>query len=686
MATYEVEINGQSFEIDAPDDESVKLAVRRLQEIEAPKQEGGGFLDGVNAFGTGIADMASFGFADEIGAAARWAGGKVLPWQENISYGQALDEVRGLDKSIQEKNPGSYLAGQITGGVGAASQMAKAGLSATANLPSRATLGKQMAVGAAEGAALGGLYGIGSGEGIGGRATEGAYNALAGGIVGGAAPAIAAGVGKVYRSFKDHNLEKEMFKKAGVSPEAGRLLTRVMEADGTLGQRGMSNMLDAGQDAMLADAGQNAKQVLDTAIQRGGPGAVVARDAIETRVGRSAKDLANAMNDSLGTPRGIYSAREAVRRGTQAARGTAYDDAFSQAINYADPRAMAIEDIVKTRVPASAIREANALMRAEGQVSKQILADIADDGSVIFQQLPDVRQLDYITRALNDVAKSAEGTGAMGGQTALGRAYEGLSREIRGNLRELVPEYGKALDTAADAIGRSKAIEFGGKLLSPATARDEAAYIVKGMSAAEKTAAAQGVRSQIDEALANVTRTVQDGGVEAREAISSIKKLSSRANRQKIGLLIGDANADKLFQEVDRATKSFELRAAIADNSKTFARQATNEAVKDATTPGTIGKIAQGEPIGAAKRVAQIITRQTPERQLAKQDAIYSEIAKVLTRPAQRSLPALQALTNMRSGNVQNLIQALKIQGALRSVSPRATYPLAPRLVEGMRE
>ncbi|MCZ4093047.1 hypothetical protein [Sinorhizobium psoraleae] len=38
MPTYEVEINGETFEIDAPDDNSVQLAVRQLQGQSAAPQ------------------------------------------------------------------------------------------------------------------------------------------------------------------------------------------------------------------------------------------------------------------------------------------------------------------------------------------------------------------------------------------------------------------------------------------------------------------------------------------------------------------------------------------------------------------------------------------------------------------------------------------------------------------------
>ncbi len=50
-------------------------------------------------------------------------------------------------------------------------------------------------------------------------------------------------------------------------------------------------------------------------------------------------------------------------------------------------------------------------MQLEGNQSQQILARVGDDGAVTFERLPDVRQIDYITRALRQAAESGEGQG-----------------------------------------------------------------------------------------------------------------------------------------------------------------------------------------------------------------------------------------------------------------------------------
>jgi len=626
---------------------------------------------------SGAADMTTFGFGDEAAAGLGTLIDK-LPGGKGASYGQNLAEIRGNQGQAQRDNPNSYLAGQVAGGI---AQGVAAGPGVMANAPS--LMGK-VAGGAMTGGGMGGLYGLGSGEGIEGRLYEGGKDALIGVAAGGAFPVVAKGASKAYSSIADALSGNAAAKSAGTTPEVLRMLGNVLDADGTRGPTGQANMARAGADAMLADAGPNAKAILDTAIQRGGPGGVVARDAIGARSGRASTAIANALDQNLGAPEGVTAARTAIRQGSAPARSAAYDAAYKAPIDYSAPAGQTIEEIVKTRVPQSAINAANELMRAEGNQSKQILAQVADDGTVTFERLPDVRQLDYITRGLNEVADKAHGEGKLGGTTARGRAYENLSSELRDNLKQLVPEYGKALETAADPIRRSKAVELGSKLFSPSTTRDQVDEAVRGMTQAEKDAVAQGVRSRLDDAMANVTRTIQDGDTPAREAIKAIKDLSSRANREKLEAVIGKQKADALFSEVDRATTSFDLKASVAENSKTYARQATDKRVAQMTEPGAIGQAFQGKPLKATQRIAQALTGQTPEKITARQDAVYSQLADILTRPGGQSQAIFQALQGLGKTDQATKLMADRISRALSG--PRLAYPTTGLAQDKLRE
>lgn len=646
------------------------------------QDSGGGFLRNVDSFVRGAADMATFGLADEISAglgAATGIGGEFGNYSGNLARQRGEQEMR--DKN----DPIASTLGRVAGGVGSAVGLARNGIGLTTRLAPTAGLGSRVAAGAAEGAAFGGAYGLGSGEGMAGRLSEGAQGAAIGGAFGGAFPVVAQGVASGTRAALNSQAAQSIAKKTGVSPEVMRMLGSTMQADGTLGPQGMANMQRAGSEAMLADAGPNARAILDTSIQRGGPGAVSAQRAISERATRGASDITQTLDDVLGKPQGVTASQTAIREGTKGARAGAYDAAYSLPINYADPRGQAIESLVKTRVPSSAIKAANELMRTEGKQSKQILAKVADDGSVTFEQLPDVMQLDYITRGLNEVADQADGQGKLGGTTAIGRAYSNLSREIRDNLRDLVPEYGDALATAADPIRRSQAVELGSKLLSPSMTRDQVEESVKGMTGPEKSALAQGLRSRIDDALANVTRTVQDGDVSAREAVKAIKDMSSRANREKLATAIGDDQASKLFAEMDRVATSFDLRASVAENSKTFARQATARRVEGMTAPGPVGTFAQGEPVNATKRIVQLLTGQTPEKVQGRQDAIYSKLAEILTQPRQQSVNTFSGMNQLAQKEAENAMLANIIKRGLGRAQSPAVYPMTGLLADKMQ-
>lgn len=675
-----------TFQITGPDGKKYRVtgetpegAMKALRSMVSPVQQQHPEFDGSHIPGynpetgnversktssalSGAADATTFGFGDEISA------GLITGLGTTGDYGKVRDQIRADQADAQADNPKSFLAGQVGGGVAQA-----VGTGGASFLPNATTMLPKIAGGMATGATYGGLHGLGSGEDAESRLINAGIEGGTGAVVGGAFPVLAKGVSGAYHSIVDSLMGRQAAKQAGTSPEVLRMLGTTLDADGTRGPVGQANMAKAGPDAMLADAGPNARAVLDTAIQRGGPGGVTARQAITDRTDRAGQAVTDALDNTLGAPQGVTATRTAIREGSAASRGTAYDNAYAAPIDYAAPRGRALEDIIKTRVPKSAIDAANALMRAEGHHSKQILAKVADDGAVTFETLPDVRQIDYITRGLNEVADQADGAGKLGGTTAIGRAYGNLSKEIRDNLRKMVPEYGDALDTAADPIRRSKAVELGSKLLSPSMTRDQVDEAVRGMTAAEKDALAQGIRSQFDDAMARVTRTVQDGDVPAREAIKAIKDLSSRANREKLELAIGKSKADALFEEIDRASTSFDLRASVAENSKTYARQATDRKVNQMTQPGPVGTLAQGKPVNALQRIVQAVTGQTPDKIAGKQDAIYSQIAEVLTRGGPQAQAIFNAIDGMGQSGQANKLIAEKIARALSG--PRLTYP-----------
>lgn len=667
----------EAYRATKPGDPWGNFLAQRLQQPmagETPEQAsvragGAGSTDRVTMSNTGKAAatfLQGVPFAGEyMDEGLGWLAGKMgLQSQQD-----ATNAIRAGQADMDQNNPKTATALRIGGGL--TGSAVGAGV-----MPwyAPSTLGGQVAYGTGVGTLLGGTEGAVSGYGSGTDDASRKQNAgsraliggLLGGVVGGAAPFLAEGVSRGGRYILDQfNVAREA-RQAGLSRPSYEILTRAMDADGSLNGTGAGRIAAAGPEGMLADAGPNAQQLLDVTVQRGGPATNAARDAIEGRATRAGAQVNDALDNALGVPRGMDTMETGIRQGSAEARGNAYDAAYSSPIDYADPRGQHLEGLLG-RIPGDVIASANRLMQLGGDRSQQIMARIAQDGSVTYERMPDVRQLDYITRALNLAAESGDGAGALGGQTALGRAYQNLSRDIRGSVRDLVPAYGQALDTAAEPIAARQALRFGETLLGPGTTRDEVATTIQGMSQAERRQAAAGVRSYIDEKLANVTRALTDNNMDAREAVKAVKDLSSRANREKLTALLGQQEADNLFHHIDQAAQSLDLRASVATNSRTFVRQETDRTIKDATQGGVLGAARAGEPINAGKRVVQNLLGGTEADNLARTDRVYSEIATALT--GQNPQRILQNLQNIARANPRN-------EAVARTIGSLLGYPI----------
>ena len=564
---------------------------------------------------------------------------------------KAKQGVRAVSGAMNRENPIESTALALGGAVAGAVPMALgAGPSIAANagktLGARAIQGGALGLGI--GAVEGAVHGAGREGDRAGNAKEGAiFGGIAGGVMGAAAPYMSEAVKNLMSRLKGSDT-RVISQQLKISPEAARVVKNALDA-GDMDEAAKA-LERAGPNAMLADAGLPAAQLLDASASTGGAAGRIARDAVDTRVTAVSKELTKTLDDTFGKPSGLKTMAKAVRDETSGARNAVYDAAYARPIDYSGSRGKGLEGLLK-RVPDSAINDANALMRANGDESAQIIARIADDGRVTYDTLPDVRQIDYITRALKGVADKADGQGKLGGQTPLGGAYNNLATNIRKTLKAEVPEYAKALDVASDAISRVKAGDTGYALLRSATKREDVARAMAGASKAEKTAAMQGVRTYIDDTLANVTRTITDPNTDAREALKLLRDMSSRANKEKITMVLGKKSAKGLFEELDRATVSFELRAALAQNSKTAIRQSIQGSAKDQAAPSMLEVLGSGEPINATKNLVQVFTGSTKEAQALREAGIFEEIATALTNTkGQKARAALSIVEKAMQG------------------------------------
>lgn len=343
----------------------------------------------------------------------------------------------------------------------------------------------------------------------------------------------------------------------------------------------------------------------------------------------SASELFDGLASDAGyaDPEDIYAALVGEGRGVPS--GT-YDDAMQSA----DYRAL-------LELEPEYLARRDALEAAAAQERALPSAPPAPSNAYPVQT---VRDVDQIKRALDEVYRTNDGQGLLGGQTDFGREAGIRATETRDLLKEAVPEYGRALAVSSDAITRRNAVDVGTSLLKRGTTRDQISEFMKRAEPPEIYAAQSGLRGQIDEIMANVRRVPSDPNIDVRQALSALSEMSSDASRAKMAMLLGD-EAPALFAQLDEAAQSATVRAAMAQNSKTAGRQAIMGTVDELTAPGVVGQAMQGEAVNTTKAMIQAVTGQTAEYTAAQRQRIYQDIARALTeKSGENAVTSLRVL------------------------------------------
>lgn len=591
---------------------------------------------------------------------------------------QARDRVRNVQGAMDRQYPGTSLVLQLAGGVTGGLGMAP--LAAPLLSVAPASMAGQVATGIGAGLVAGITEGAVSGAGAANGGDRGA-GAVSGALIGGgagaalglAAPLAVKGISAVLQNLKGRDYTA-ISKALGISKDAAKVVARSLKFDDF--NAAEAALRRAGKDAMLADAGPGVAGQLDIAMSGSPQAASLARTAIDGRVARMNTRLTAALDSTLGKPEGTKAVGRSIASRTAAQRTAAYDKAFANPIDYASPKGQAIEAVI-ARVPnrtlSRAIQEANEAMQAGERVNRQIMAEIAPDGKVTFREMPNVEQLNQLKIALQTIARE-ETDDLTGKITGAGLRAKNLAGDLRQAIEDAAPDYGPAVKLGGDKIAEEQAAELGRKLLSPATTRETVRNTFEGRvpSAEERLAAQRGLRSYIDETLAQVQAAFSDPNTDIREAAKLVKAMSSRANREKVTMVLGKGRADVLYRTLDQASAFFETRALVAGNSRTAARTAGQRAMEEVTAPGAMGELAQGNVLQAGRGVIRAATGTTPEALQAVRDENWTEIAKALTTirgaDAEKALVLVRNAIQgqpMKKADADLIAKALSTGGAL---------------------
>lgn len=539
------------------------------------------------------------------------------------------------------------------------------------------TLAGAVGRGAALGGGAGAVQGFMEGEGGG---TSRLVSGLAGGTVGaglGAAiPAVGAAGRHAWRSVdtarRNARVGQSIGADLGISPEAGQALGRIVGGGDDAAMR--AALQQSGPSGMLADASPATVGMLDAAVNSPVPGAQLARQRVNARAASSQDAVLDAL---MGGQQGPRMPPVAAQRAMgDAARGRInplYQRAYNKPIDYSSEAGQAIEEIVNRLPPrhaAQAIQRATDRMIYDGVPNAQIMATIADDGSVAFRQMPNVMQLDYIKRAFDEIASDSKDA-ITGRMTSDGAFASRIARDIREATKRAVPEYGDALAAAASDIRQRGAVQTGQRLIQPNTTVEDALEAIGDATPAEIRAMREGVMGQIDHILGNVRAVASDRNIDARQAYAAYGNLSSPNVQRKLAALYGD-DWPALKSALDEAGAAIGLRADTAVRSPTTPRLAANALVDEVTEPGMLQSL---RPIASARELGQQVLGSDPASIARLRDEVRGELAEVLTRPGEGQA-ALDAISrallaspiNTRAGDA--VARALMLGGA--TLAPRA--------------
>ncbi len=552
MPTYEITgANGKKYRVTGENPEG---ALAALKKVEAGAPSSGKVnpdgLDAPRSFAQGMADIATFGLADEAAAAVGSLGG-MLPGGHGKGYSVLLDEIRGQSEAEAEANPGMHLAGQVAGGVGNAAGLVKGGLSLAGNaLKAGEPLKRVIAASAADGGIASGLYGFGSGEGTEDRVKDAVTGVPAGMVVGAAAPLASIGLGAVLKPIVNPiwaALRPDRFANAALGErlrQSGRSVDDVV-------QRLEDARADNQPMYMAADAMGHAGQRLASTVARNpneSRQAIV--DALDARQAGQGRRIATNIGEAFDAP------DTAAQRSTQMTdlRDTLANKNYGAARAQAgpvdiSPTLKAIDDVLTPGVHSIA-RPNNQIANdsIEGALSR-VRSMISDGRS----NLTDFNALFRVKLDLDDMIARAEGQGA--GNRA--HALAAIRNKLDDALADSSAPYANARDQFKADSRAIDAIETG-KTSARRGRPEDTIERFNQMNFDER----YGFRGGYADPLIEQAQTAAPG-------VNKARPLLNDATTQEFPVFAMPGEGDKLARRLTREDEMFQTRAAATGNSKT---------------------------------------------------------------------------------------------------------------------
>lgn len=407
-----------------------------------------------------------------------------------------------------------------------------------------------------------------------------------------------------------------------------------------------------GPDAMPMDLGPNLQRQAGALAATPGKNQEIIRSSIANRQTGAGTRITESLDNALGQPVDTMVVADDIIAQRSAAAKPLYDAAYAKPV----PFTKELEETLTRPAVASALKDAQGMAANEGIPSQQWFANIADDGSVTIKNVPDVRQLDLTKRALDDKISSAMRSGNNNEARILTQVRDKLVKQVD----EAVPEYAAARKAFSGPSGVLDAMDEGKAVFSKAMTPNELRTRLLKMDDAQREAFIQGGRASI----ANIMGTARNDALAARNTFAS------GYNKEKLELLVGKEQANKMLGALDAEAAFTKTRDVVTGNSETEARSAARQdvGVKDAK-PGFVRNAFNLRFGDAAADVGDKIIGGARN---AAQQAKNEELAKLLTSAQGNSKLMTQAIKSVQAAQKRGEIAADAADKLIKSMQPEA--------------
>ena len=579
---------------------------------------------------------------------------------------EAMEYHRRLQEAFSEEYPKTNMALRMAGGITSTIPMgAYAGTAKLykwlQTLPWWGKYGGGMGAGGLFGMTEGFVSGGGiQGEGETGGAQTRFENAMDMSISGGFWGALGAGAGhaltdvgaKAWVSIKDGLKNntipeiKELFDlKSGKTAEI--IKTYVQDSSLSFGEL-MERLRLGGRDAQIPDADDAMAKLLDIITIHGGEGASIVVNSVKDRAKDQLKGVDNVLDKKLGklevdpttgVKKDAVDMAESIAIRTAPKRTKAYKAAYGQKINYNAPdgqNVLAVLNRIDPKIMQQAMSKANARLRFDGEDLGQSGFEIGADGILKMVNNPNMLQLDYLKRALGelaygtgDVMKSGRFVQTPDAElyskmyTALNKALRGVNKPKKG-----YSAYENATRLGQDKIQRQNAIELGQQMLNPNVNSRTITRAMKDAGDAEKAMAKFGFRSKINETLDNVKRTINSPNIDENQVRKLLDSMSTNNVKNKLFALLPKKDANAILKQMETARVALELKASVAKGSQTAERVIGANRVDSIIKgiPDAMGEIA---PLRTGQLIAQNVLKSKALSQ-GRKDLIMKELANAM--------------------------------------------------------